>query len=74
MIAVRLISQEELVDKLKPYGCRKIREISGTFELWETGWGEPFTIMPCGGPYDFWSYTQILASVIAKTLPDDWEI
>lgn len=72
MIAVRLITQEELLKKLEPYQCRKIRDIDNTVELWQTGWGEPFTITPCGGPYDLWLYTQIIANVIGQTLPEDW--
>ena len=73
MIAVRLISRAELESRLRPYLCRKVCEITGGAELWETGWGEPFTVFAIAGRYDDWQYVKIVSGVIASTIPDDWD-
>ena len=72
MIAVRLISGAELEDRLRPFRCRKVRDIVQGAELWETGWGEPFTVFSIAGKYDEWQYLSIVGSVISETIPADW--
>lgn len=74
MIAVRLIPRAEILKKLSPYGCRYIRTDNAGFELWETGWKEPFTLHPeRDGVYDEWQYREILVKIIAGTMPPGWE-
>lgn len=73
MIAVRLIQRKEIERRFASYRCRFIRKDRAGFELWETGWGEPFTLFPeRDGSYDEWQFRQVLSAVIAPTMPDDW--
>ena len=52
-MAERWISRAELLVKFSPYGCSMVAEIP-PFELWETGWREPFTLQAENGAYDEW--------------------
>jgi hypothetical protein len=73
MNAVRALPYNVLEERLRIYGCRLIRRLAEGAELWETGWGEPFVLSPePDGLYDEWQYFQLLAGVIAKTMPPDW--
>jgi hypothetical protein len=72
MIAVRLYSPAELKKKLDLYKCRKVSDLGNGLELWETGWGAGFTLMSEGGRYDEWQFRELVATVIASTMPDDW--
>ena len=72
MVAVRLIDQDELIKRLAPYGCRLIRRFPSGFELWETGWGEPFTMWPENDLYELTAYFDILARVIGPSMPANW--
>jgi hypothetical protein len=72
MSAVRRITRAELEKRLNPYKCVFLKEYPSGFELWETGWDEPFTLWSDDGYYDEWQYFQLLASVIAKSMPPDW--
>ncbi len=70
---VRLFDSAHIAAKLKPYGCRKISVHPEGFELWETGWGEAFTLSPTpDGRCDEWQIEQVLCGVIAQTMPDNW--
>lgn len=73
MIAVRLISPQELAKRLAPYKVEKIKVFADGTELWRTGWNAPFTLTPeADGRYDDWSYFKLVHEVIARTIPDDW--
>ena len=73
MTAVRALPRAVLEERLKIYGCRFIRSLPDGTQLWETGWKEPFTLVPePDGKYDEWQYFQLVARVIAKTMPPDW--
>ena len=73
MAAVRALSRAVIEERLKTYGCRFLQRLDDGTELWETGWGEPFTLVPePDGKYDEWQYFQLLARIIAKTMPPDW--
>jgi hypothetical protein len=57
---------------LAPYKCEKVRDVGG-FELWETGWGEPFTLCTApNGEYDPADLRRVLEHVIGRTLPPGW--
>jgi hypothetical protein len=75
MIAVRLFTQDEIRRKLSPYKCKLVAEFPPGFELWETGWGEPFTLYP-DGPEDDLRYSddqhRRFLMLVAKTMPPDW--
>lgn len=73
MISVRLIDRTSLQSRLAPWKCRKVSDLHDGLELWETGWGEPFTVTTDHGHYDEWQYLKIIAGVITETIPDAWE-
>ena len=76
MISVYLITKQDLLKKLKPYGCELIAKLGDGVELWTTGWGTPFTLTPeetpDGPKYDQWSYQKLLGETIARTMPEGW--
>lgn len=72
MIAVRRFTKEQMDAKLAPYGCRRTSVLEHGLEIWETGWGTGFTLMVEDGYYDEWQFRQLLANVIAKTMPPEW--
>lgn len=73
MIAIRALPRAVILERLKTYGCRFVRKLDDGTEIWETGWGEPFSLTPePDGKYDEWAYFQLVARVIAKTMPPDW--
>lgn len=73
MIAPRILSYEDLLKRLEPYGCRRIARLQANLELWETGWQRSFTMsVEPGGGYDEWQYRQVLIDTIARTMPSDW--
>jgi hypothetical protein len=72
MIAVRIYKEDEMLKKLAPYGCRKLRNLDETTELWETGWGGAFTFTNERGHYDEWQYRRVL-NFIAGDMPADWD-
>lgn len=59
MISVPLISRKELEKRLAPYKCRCVAEVMESVEIWETGWGYPFTLWTQSGAYDFWQYQKV---------------
>ena len=67
-------SRHALVKLLAPYGCKLVRQIEPGFELWETGWGAPFTLFPEGGGYYGEQQLPRIRSVISSTMPADWKI
>ena len=75
-MAARLLTREQLSERLAPYACRLIQEQGSGLEFWVTGWNYPFTLTPepgSDGRYDEWQYFRILAEVIGKTMPQDWK-
>jgi hypothetical protein len=72
MLAVRLIDRDELLRRFAPYECRLLHVNPSGFELWETGWGEPFTMWPENGLYEEATYFDILAGIIGPTMPSNW--
>lgn len=68
--AIRLL-RAELERRLAPYTCRQIAEFGPGIELWETGWGEPFTLSPEEGYYDEFQYRRVIF-LIGKTMPPGW--
>jgi hypothetical protein len=72
MVAARLLSRDELKRRLQTYRCELIEAYPSGFELWETGWGEPFTLWPEDGRYDEWQYFKLVGGLIAQTMPQDW--
>lgn len=74
MTAVRFLTRNELEQRLAAYRCQYVRTFPDGTELWQTGWNEPFVLTPESGDnrYDEWQYFQLLAHVIAKTMPPDW--
>ena len=67
-------SRHALVKLLAPYECRLVRQIEPGFELWETGWGAPFTLFPEGGGYYGEQQLPRIRAVISSTMPTDWKI
>lgn len=75
MVAIRLLSRAEMERRLSPYGCRRVAVLQPGLELWETGWGYPFTLsVEAGGRFDEWQYTQVITRVVARTMPEDWPL
>ena len=72
MVAARRITRAELEVRLQPYRCKMLAAYKSGFELWETGWGEPFTLWPEDGLYDEWQYFRVLGTLISTTMPEDW--
>jgi hypothetical protein len=73
MTAVRALSRADLEQRLASYGCRFLRKLDDGTELWQTGWNEPFSLTPePDGTYDEWQYFQLVARVIARTMPPNW--
>jgi hypothetical protein len=73
MTAVQRLTLEDLQKRLAPYKCRKIANVSPSVELWETGWGEPFTLMPEDGFYDDFDYRRVVF-LVGATMPPGWNI
>jgi len=72
MIAARKLSRAELERRLSPYGCKKRADVAQGFELWTTGWDEPFTLCPDEDDhFDDFDYRRVLF-LIAKTMPPAW--
>ncbi len=71
-MAVRLYSHEDVLKRLAPYGCKRLFSYPPGFEVWETGWGEAFTLKP--EPPNQYSEDQLTRAmvVIAPTIPIDW--
>jgi hypothetical protein len=73
MIAVHLLSREQVEHVLGAYGCTYIKGGFPGLELWETGWGVPFTLQPNeDGRYDEWQIRRFVTFTIATTMPFDW--
>lgn len=72
MVAVRIIDRAEFEKRLASYKCRLIHKHPSGFELWETGWGEPFTMWPENDGYEEWAYFKLLADIIGPTMPQNW--
>jgi hypothetical protein len=72
MAAVRLITKSEMEKRLRRYGCKFVESHPSGFEIWETGWQEPFTLWSENDRYDEWQYFNLLGKVIAQTMPSDW--
>lgn len=72
MIAVRIYTEQQLMARLAPYKCRKVKNIDEITELWETGWGSGFTLTNERGWYDEWQYRRFVA-FIAEDMPTDWQ-
>jgi hypothetical protein len=71
-MAARLYHREELEQKLSSYKCRLVATMAEGFELWETGWGEPFTLYPIGdGLYGDEQFRRVIV-LVAATMPQDW--
>jgi hypothetical protein len=62
----RLLSRGELERRLSPYRCEKVRDIAPGFEIWQTGWGVPFTLCTRNGHYDEFDYQRIVEHVISE--------
>jgi hypothetical protein len=73
MSAVRRLSRDDLEKRLAHYGCRHVCDVCEGVELWETGWGEPFTLMPEDGFYDHFDYTRAVV-LAGKTMPPSWQL
>lgn len=71
-MAVRHFTYDELCRRLQPYGCRRLNTYRSGLELWETGWGEPFSLKSDDGTYDEWLYFELVGGLIARTIPRDW--
>jgi len=72
MVAVRIIDRAEFEKRTASYKCRLLKEYPSGFELWETGWGEPFTMWPEDGHYEERAYFELLANVIGPSMPQNW--
>ena len=73
MIAVARLTRTEIDRRLAPYKCRQIAELAPGIEMWETGWGEPFTLWPEDGFYDEFQYRRVIF-LVGKTMPPGWHI
>jgi hypothetical protein len=66
-------TRAELLRQLRPYGCKLSTSFDVGFELWVTGWGEPFTMtIEDDGNYSQWQVDKAW-QVILQTKPDSWE-
>lgn len=78
MSAVQFFTRADLERKLRPYRCRLMEALSDGTELWLTGWNYPFTLNPetgLGEPrYDSWQYQELIATVIARTMPTGFDV
>ena len=66
-------SRHALVKLLAPYECKLINRIEPGLEVWETGWGERFTLLPEGGGHYGEQQLPRIRAVIARTMPTDWK-
>lgn len=73
MAAAIRFTRAELDRRLAPYKCKQIADFGGGVELWETGWGEPFTLFPHDGYYDDFQYRRVIF-LVAKTMPPGWTL
>jgi hypothetical protein len=65
-------SPEQFERQFAPYGCRKRTDLGARFEIWVTGWGEPFVLRPLrDGSYDQDDCNRFTLT-IARTMPLDW--
>lgn len=75
MIAVRLYSRSDFEAKLARYNCKLVAKVAAGFELWESGWGAPFTLMPeTADGEDYFPEEQLRRFLIfvGKTMPPDY--
>ncbi len=49
MTALQRLTRAKLERRLAPYKCRLLTDVGAGFELWITGWNEPFTLSPEDG-------------------------
>jgi hypothetical protein len=71
MIAVARLTRAEIERRLAPYKCKHLADLAPGFELWKTGWDEPFTLYPEDGYYDEFQYRRVLF-LVSKTMPPGW--
>ena len=73
MIVVQFFTRADIEKKLSPYRCQLIGVLPDGTDLWVTGWGFHFTLTPeatdVGLRYDVWQLQQVIATVIALTMP-----
>ncbi len=76
MSAYRWLTRPEVEKLFAPYGAHHVStEIPG-FELWETGWGEAFTLSLeyDGVHYDEWMCTEAIEKAMKPSMPSDWPL
>jgi hypothetical protein len=52
---------------------KHLADLAPGFELWETGWSEPFTSYPDDGYYDELQYRRAIF-LLGKTMPPGWKL
>ena len=77
-MAVQFFTREDLERKLRPYRCRCLETLRDGTEIWITGWGYVFTMAPeyvadDEARYDSWQWEQVLAHVVARTMPSSFD-
>jgi hypothetical protein len=52
---------------------KHLADLAPGFELWKTGWSEPFTSYPDDGYYDELQYRRAIF-LLGKTMPPGWKL
>jgi hypothetical protein len=52
---------------------KHLADLAPGFELWKTGWSEPFTSYPDNGYYDELQYRRAIF-LLGKTMPPGWKL
>lgn len=63
MIAVYLLSPEQVAEELKKLGCDYLEELDEGHDLWRTSWGFVFTVPKVGD--DKWCPKYVLFEIMS---------
>lgn len=65
------LTYEQLLDTLSWWQCRRVAQLGGGLEIWETGWKEGFVLNAENGQYDHGDLPRIML-LIGTTVPETW--
>jgi hypothetical protein len=72
MNAVRRYPREVIQTVLDQFGCRLVERFDAGFELWESGWAEPFTLYPDAEGGFSEDQFRAFMNFVSLTMPPDW--
>ena len=70
----RLLTRADVEAVFAPYGGHFVSSEFPGFEIWETSWGEAFTLSLeyDGVSYDEWMCSEAVEKAIKPSMPPDW--